>query len=903
MRHCSRRQLLIYKILTALVVAFCCSSALGATFTLGQVFPASFPADPAVADLNGDGKLDFILSGYTIMIFLGNGDGTFSLKQQFNEEGFNLQIGDLNGDAIPDFVIATGPGLQVFLGNGDGSFRTGQALAFPTAGANPALGDFNHDGKLDIAVASFQTNQVQIFLGNGDGTFSSPTFYATGIEPQFTLAVDLNHDGNVDLAVTSRGDGLTETSGVSILLGNSDGTFRARSFIKQPDYTLNTRSISNYLAAADFDGDGNLDLLVQGMLDPTTYILYGSGTGSFEPAAPVATNAEANTCLPGDFDGDGKPDIVCPGVGLTIVTNQGNRTFSPTTYFPGSFNSAAAGDFNQDGKLDLVVTGAVSSEPNGAFIFLNSRAVTQTVLSIAQPSPQYAQISHLVANVNTDVMSDNTGCFSTCPSGSVTWTDGNTLLATTPLSPGPDHSGTTSFDTYFSGGSHSISASYTGSELSSISFPVVLQVFPAQAALTVSTSPASPVYGAATTIAVNAIGASLSLAVPTGTVAIQDNGAPLATLPLNASGQTSLTSSSISGGNHTVQAKYAGDANYLSAVAMASFVVQPGPVQLALTCTPNPAASDEVLRCVARLSDPIATGSVSFSDGANALGSAPVSAGQAMLNFGPLAAGAHIVQAVYSGDTNFSAATSPSFGQSVTSTTKVIALAAADGHPSLAPQAIGAAYGTGFANGVTLANPGPLPNTLGGARVTITDASGAQKTAPLFFVSSSQINFLTPNLAAGPARLQINNAAGAIFTGPLDIQQVSPALFSANGDGKGVAAAYVVHVGADGIQSTQSIFECGKASGSCVPVPVDLGKPSDQNTLVLYGSGIRNASKVGVLFDTVTADVAFFGAQPQFAGLDQINVRIPSNLAGHGKTQIALTADGQSANQLLMQIK
>lgn len=739
-------------------------------------------------------------------------------------------------------------------------------------------------------------------MGNGDGTFGSPTLYATAPNPQSALAVDLNHDGNLDLVVACQGNAPFAAAGIDVMLGNSDGTFQSPSFVQQPDWTIGGTYLPDFIAASDFDGDGNIDLLVQAIGDPRTVVLYGSGTGTFQ-VTTVPTNALGNTCVVADFDGDGKPDIVCAGSGFTIVTNTGNRTFSGTTYFPGAFSSVAAGDFNRDGKQDLIVTGGQPGGSGGAYIYLNSRAITTALVGVDQLAPQYGHPSQLTVQVNTDVDGFNTGCFSACPLGTITWFDGNAALGTSPVTPAANHAGTATFDTYFSGGLHSVSASYAGEELPSTSNTLTFEVVQAPATLTVAASPASPVYGAGVTIAVSAAAASNSAALPTGTVAIQDNGAALATLSLNSLGQASIASLSFSGGAHTVQAKYAGDANYLSAVATTSFVVQPGPVQLALTCAPNPAASDEAVSCVSRVSDKTATGSVAFDDGAKALGSATLASGQAVLQIGMLAAGTHTLQASYSGDSNFTAAQAPSFALTVTPAPQIDASAAADGHPVLAPQAIGAAYGSGFASGVTLPGPGPLPTTLAGIRMTITDASGVQQAAPLFFVSPTQINFLTPNVVPGTARLQIGTAAGELFTGPLTIQLVSPALFSANGDGKGVAAAYVVHVGADGVQSIQLAFTCGNTPGSCSPVPVDLGEPPDQNFLVLYGSGIRNASKVSVLLEGNTSNVVFFGPQAQFVGLDQVNVQIPSALAGKGDVHIALTADGQGANELLIEVK
>src|SRR5258708_17723902 len=235
-----------------------------------------------------------------------------------------------------------------------------------------------------------------------------------------------------------------------------------------------------------------------------------------------------------------------------------------------------------------------------------------------------------------------------------------------------------------------------------------------------------------------------------------------------------------------------------------------------------------------------------FGEAGTAIGNVTIAGGQAVREIKLLNTGTHTLQAAYSGDSNFAATQALSFNEGVTTSTQVATVAAADGHPVLAPQAIGSAYGTNFTNGVALADPGPLPNSLGGIQATITDPSGVEQSAPLFFVSPTQINFLTPNVASGQARVRIRNAGGVLFTGPLTIQPVSPGLFSANGDGKGVAAAVVVHVGADGLQTIQAVFACGDSPGSCLPVSVDLGGPSDRNFLVLNGSGVRNASKVSV---------------------------------------------------------
>jgi uncharacterized protein (TIGR03437 family) len=895
---------------TLIALTLLCSSAYGAEFIEKANYPVNLPFQVQVADLNGDGKLDLIvLTVDSVVIFLGNGDGTFVQGSVYMVEANYVVVGDVNGDKIPDLVLATHASLQAYLGNGDGTFRAGGSFGGPNVQVSaPALGDFNHDGKLDVAQAVYASNQLQVLLGNGDGTFQPPMLYPTRDNPDFALAVDLNHDGNLDLVVGIQGtlpaEEGTSTSptapGIEIMLGRGDGTFGQPSFIKQPDFQLGSSYWTAYLQALDFDGDGNIDLLVQANFDPLTAIFYGDGTGNFETTT-VMTDAVANECVGADFDGDGKPDIACTGYFLTLVTNLGNRTFSSSTYIPGEFAWVAAGDFNQDGKQDVVTVGGIPPAPSGVYVYLNGQAPTSLSINVDQRTLVYGQTSYFTATVNTALQGYNSGCFSACPQGTVTWFDGTQAIATSALTPTTNHAATSMLDANLAGGSHVISASYSGTELPSTSGTINLQVLPATAAMTISASPANPVYGAGVTIAVAISPPSAMLAAPTGAVAIQENGATLATLSLNAAGQAASAPLMLTGGTHTVQAKYSGDANYASTSATVTVMVAPGPIQLALTCTPNPAASNELVSCVGRLANQNATGSVTLEDGSKMLGSANVVAGQAQFALGTLAGGTHSFQASYSGDSNYAAAQAPAFSLVVTAATEVASVAAADGHPTLAPQTIGAAYGSGFAPAVTVAGAGALPTTLAGVRLTITDSTGAQQPAPLYFVSPNQINFLTPGLASGAGRVDITAASGALFTGPITIQPVSPALFSANADGQGVAAAYLVHVGPDGTQTMQYAFTCASTAGSCVAAPLNLGAASDQNVLVLFGSGIRNAAKVAVSLGTTAGEVAFFGAQGQFVGLDQVNVQVPFLLAGQGQVEIALTADGETGNKVVVE--
>src|SRR5439155_21714632 len=167
---------------------------------------------------------------------LGNGDGTFQPQKVF-AQGYRLGnaavAGDFNGDgkldlAATDFLTGD---VLIFLGNGDGTFQqplrvpvalqAGPGILSPGSSLGLALGDFRRSGKLDLAVANPGSNSVFILLGNGDGTFQKPAPYATGFAPDSLVAADFDGDGTLDLAVSNSGG-----TDISILKGNGDGTFQ-----------------------------------------------------------------------------------------------------------------------------------------------------------------------------------------------------------------------------------------------------------------------------------------------------------------------------------------------------------------------------------------------------------------------------------------------------------------------------------------------------------------------------------------------------------------------------------------------------------------------------------------------------------------------------------------------------
>nr|MDQ3011815.1 hypothetical protein [Acidobacteriota bacterium] len=225
----------------------------------------------------------------------------------------------------------------------------------------------------------------------------------------------------------------------------------------------------------------------------------------------------------------------------------------------------------------------------------------------------------------------------------------------------------------------------------------------------------------------------------------------------------------------------------------------------------------------------------------------------------------------------------------------------------LAAETINAAFGNGLATTTQVAVTVPLPTSLAGTTVKVTDSTGTDRLSPLFFVAPGQINYLiAAGTPTGAATVTITSGDGSVFTEGLRIASVAPGLFAANANGQGVAAAVALRIKADGGQSYEPVARFDAASSRFVSLPIDLGVETDQVFLLLYGTGIRGRttlSAVSVMIGGVEAVVDYAGAQGDFAGLDQINVRLPRSLAGRGEVDVVLTADGRAANVVRISIK
>jgi hypothetical protein len=377
------------------------------SFLPAVTFPVGVdPRAVTVGDFNNDGKPDIAVDNigqssnpqHSVSVLLGNGNGSFQPAITTNVQGSSatgvaqsVAVGDFNGDGKLDVAVNTsgpqGPAVEVLLGKGDGSFQTNH-LILPVA-PNPfsvAVGDFDHNGTPDLVTAN-SNGTISVLLNNGNGTFKPRTDLTVSGAPRAIAVGDFNGDGNLDVVVAQQ-----LTNNVSLLLGNGNGTF-ARPTVFAASSSLSFAPSS--LAVGDVNGDGKLDLVVNsiGGEDSTISqfgVLLGNGKGAFSaPIFNAPQGGEDGDVVLGDFNNDGRLDVAVGGEatladGLAEFNGNGDGTFgapflSPHNLSTGGINpfGVAAADLNGDGLVDLV---AANTASNSVGVLLNGTApVTQTI--------------------------------------------------------------------------------------------------------------------------------------------------------------------------------------------------------------------------------------------------------------------------------------------------------------------------------------------------------------------------------------------------------------------------------------------------------------------------------------------------------------------------------------------
>jgi Bacterial Ig-like domain (group 3)/FG-GAP-like repeat len=496
------------------------------------------PAVAGVGDFNGDGIPDLAVvnSGdTTVTVLLGKGDGTFTPATTIPAFGTPpcasliqsncaIAVGDFDDDGNADLAVTSGNDNTVTLlkGNGHGAFLqfTGSPISVGNFPEAVKIGDFNNDGVQDLAVANANDDTVSILLGNGDGTFTeaagSPVSVGVGSFPFFMAVADFNQDGSADLAVVNGRD-----NSVSFLEGDGHGGFTP--FSGSPFIFANGAG-SCPIVAADFNGDGLVDLAVANYNDNDVAILVGDGHGSFtEPNPPIPVGVPNQYLNPFamialDYNDDGITDLAVvnysqynPSGSLTLLRGDGTGNFAPAgpDIALGSLpNDVVTADFNGDGKPDLAIP---ESGETDTTILLDYFTQTATAS---------------VANI--------------------------TIAGT---------------------GTHFVDANYSGNAYfaPSTSAKIPLQGSAVSTTLTLSASPTQQLVTMPVTFTTQLTSTSPypPTGAPTGAVSFFDAGALIGTAPINAAGQAVFTTSSLADGVHPITASYAGDPNYLPSTSAA----------------------------------------------------------------------------------------------------------------------------------------------------------------------------------------------------------------------------------------------------------------------------------------------------------------------------------------------
>ena len=326
------------------------------------------PTSIAVGDINGDGQLDLAVAnagGDDISLLFGNAGASFQPEQRLdlraegpvqNAGSFTsaVTLGDFNGDGRLDVALANSIDSRVLIaaGNGNGGFAAASSITVSGQPSALVAADFLGNHRLDFATANGFGSTVSVRLGLGDGTFQTLQGAAIGSGPNGIVATDFNADGQVDLATTS-------STGGSALLGMGDGTFQPQSFFATGSLTA--------VAAADLNGDGRPDLVSANGSAGTISVQFGLGDGTFAAPVEYAAGDAPFAIAIGDLNGDGRPDIVTANFlsnTVSVLLNNGNGTFSEAGQFDVGQGpqSIAIGDFDGDGRMDIAVANHLSGD-------------------------------------------------------------------------------------------------------------------------------------------------------------------------------------------------------------------------------------------------------------------------------------------------------------------------------------------------------------------------------------------------------------------------------------------------------------------------------------------------------------------------------------------------------------
>jgi hypothetical protein len=664
-------------------------------FLPAVTYPFGTSFSVQAADVNGDGKLDLMVAGFaagngtgSVGVLLNNGDGTFQPAVLYStgpQIVTALAVADVNGDGRPDLIASGCPYLQsgavcpagahgivsVLLGNSDGTFQ--QAVAYTTGGAEASsvtVGDVNGDGKPDILITNTcqggecgYDNEglhggVSVLLGNGDGTFQSAVVYDSGgYGARSIAAVDVNRDGKTDLLVVNVCTECRSAGSVDVLLGNGDGTF-------QPAVGYSSGGNPTSLAVADVNGDGVPDVLVVNacgcLQEDTMTVLLGNGDGSFQPAVAYGSGGTDPWWVAvGDVNGDGKPDVVVVNRCADPNCNTHSTIGVLLGIGDGSFEPVVTFDTGEKGSAWVTIAD-VNGDARPDLLIANYDAVSVLINNTGPGSPTTALLtaspnpSLLGQTVTlTAVVSSTSGT----PTGTVIFYDRSTALGSSALVNGSSTLPVSSLGA----GSHLISAAYQGSSAFRSSNSAELnQVVNTTRTTTTSLASSTNPEKVLKFVTYTATVATQSGGAATGTVTFKDGGATISTVALSGN-QAAYRTNYPMAGSHPITATYSGDANNDGSTSTTVNEAIHGSTQTVVVTSWSPSIFNQLVTFTATVTSLYGTvpngGLVTFKDGGRTLGSAALSGGTAAYPIQWLSPRTHYIKATYDGVATFLAST------------------------------------------------------------------------------------------------------------------------------------------------------------------------------------------------------------------------------------------------------